>query len=73
METEELFTIQERKAVEYYYDLDGNMVEENDQIPSVYVVRCKLVENVWEDQADFDDLDEAKKFLKLSVERSKSE
>lgn len=71
MEAEKLFTIQELKSVEYYYDLDGNLVEENDQIPSVYVVRCKLVENVWEDQMDFETLDEAKKFYDECVEREK--
>ncbi len=68
---EEDYTIQELKSVEYYYDLDGNLVEENNQIPSEYVVRCRLVENVWEDQEIFETLDEAKKFYDECVGRAK--
>ena len=63
-----MFTIHERKSIEYYYNLDGELVEENDQIPSVYVVRCNLTGEkdfeTWEDQADFDTLEEAKQYIK---------
>ena len=61
------FIIHERKPVEIYSDLDGNIVEENDQIQSEYVVRYNITGDrfnpTWEDQADFETLEEAEKFL----------
>ncbi len=61
------FVIHERKPIEIYYDLEGNIVEENDQIQSEYVVRYNItgdrINPTWEDQADFETLEEAEKFL----------
>lgn len=63
------YTIQERRAVEYYYELDEDgigfeVVEENDQIPSVYVVRCRITGDCWEDEADYETLNEALGYFK---------
>ena len=70
------FVIQERKPVEIYFDLDGNQVEENEQIPSEYVVRCNITGDrlnpTWEDQADFETLEEAKEYLE-EVRRKENE
>lgn len=60
------YTIQERKAIEYYYTLDGKLVEENDAIPSLYVVREKYG-GCWADLADYETLDEAKKHLESYI------
>ena len=61
------FTIHRRRAIELYYTLDGKEVEENDQIPDQYVVRYNMTEDpkhpAWEDQADFNTLEEARQFL----------
>lgn len=66
-QTDSDFVIHERKPIEIYSDLEGNIVEENDQIQSEYVVRCNItgdrINPTWEDQADFETLKEAEKFL----------
>lgn len=58
------YIIQERRPVEYYYDLDGTLFEENTVIPSVYVVRCRISGDAYEDEADFETLEEAQECLK---------
>ena len=61
------FIVQERRTIEYYFDANGNITEENDQIPSEFVVRCNLADEnnppIWEDQADFETLEEAEQFI----------
>ena len=65
------YTIQARKAVEQYFEIEKNgkvfwfePVEENDQIPVEYVVRCRITGDCWEDEADYETLDEALEYFK---------
>lgn len=71
------WTIHRRKTVDYYYNLKDDMVEENTEIPSVYVVRYDVNENpdypCYEDQADFDTLEDAQKYLDEVEARERNE
>lgn len=62
------YTIHQMERIENYYDLNGTLVETNEEIPPVYVVRCNLTSDqdyeTWEDQEIFDTLEEAKKCIK---------